>query len=134
MDPVVHFEIPTENKKRIISFYSKVFGWKSVNMGSAMKGYVNVTTTKSDPKTAIPLTPGKINGGIYLKTKDPYSYHLSIVISVNDLEKSIEKVKAAGGRIHGEITNIPKVGKFVSFIDTEGNHLSMLQPVSAKIG
>ena len=28
MNPVVHFEMPAKNKKRVKKFYEKVFGWK----------------------------------------------------------------------------------------------------------
>lgn len=27
MNPVVHFEMPAKDKKRVADFYSKVFGW-----------------------------------------------------------------------------------------------------------
>ena len=48
--------------------------------------------------------------------------------------KSLEEdtaavVKAAGGKVLGEPMEIPGVGKYVSFIDTEGNRVSMLQPI-----
>ena len=37
-------------------------------------------------------------------------------------------VKDAGGTILGEPWEIPGTGWYVSFIDTEGNKVSMLQP------
>ena len=39
-------------------------------------------------------------------------------------------VRQAGGTVLGEPMEIPGVGQYVSFIDTEGNRVSMLQPVS----
>ena len=39
------------------------------------------------------------------------------------------RVTAAGGEVLGEPMLIPAVGHYVSFIDTEGNRNSMLQPV-----
>jgi len=38
-------------------------------------------------------------------------------------------VKAAGGEVLGEPMVIPGVGDYVSFRDTEGNRLSLLQPL-----
>jgi len=39
------------------------------------------------------------------------------------------KVRSAGGTVLGEPMDIPGVGAYVSFIDTEGNRVSMLQPI-----
>ncbi|TMH31553.1 MAG: VOC family protein, partial [Betaproteobacteria bacterium] len=38
----------------------------------------------------------------------------------------------AGGTVLGEPMNIPGVGAYVSFTDTEGNRVSMLQPLPRK--
>lgn len=128
MDPVVHFELPAEDKKRMMDFYSKAFGWQTEMMGPDMSEYVIVTTTETDKTNRRPKKPGAINGGFYQKTDDPFSQHPSVVIAVDNIEKSMEKVKSAGGKIHGKPEDIPGVGKFVSIIDTENNRLSLLQP------
>lgn len=36
MNPVVHFEMPAEDRKRLSKFYSSVFGWKMQEMGPEM--------------------------------------------------------------------------------------------------
>ena len=128
MNPVVHFEMPAADKKRMADFYTKVFGWDTKMLGPEMGGYVLVTTTESEGMTGRPKKPGAINGGFYLKTDDPMSQHPSVVIAVDDIKASIRKVQAAGGKIHGEPYEIPSVGWYVSIIDTEGNRVSMLQP------
>jgi predicted enzyme related to lactoylglutathione lyase len=136
MNPVVHFEMPCEDKKRMVDFYTKAFGWKTKSMGEDMMNYVVVTTTDSDPNdlSGRPKTPGAINGGFYQKTNDPISQHPSVVIAVDDIKKAIKKVTAAGGKVlggqkrDGEPDEIPGVGLYASFIDTEGNRLSILQP------
>ena len=128
MNPVIHFELPAENKKRMADFYSKVFGWNTQFLGPEMNEYVLVTTTESDA-TGRPKKPGAINGGIFQKTDDPQSKHPSVVIGVDDINESIKNVKVAGGKISGEPMEIPGVGSFVSFVDTEGNRLSILQPI-----
>jgi predicted enzyme related to lactoylglutathione lyase len=28
MDPVVHFEMPCENRELLVKFYTKLFGWQ----------------------------------------------------------------------------------------------------------
>ena len=45
------------------------------------------------------------------------------------VKKSIKKVAEAGGKVLGEPMEIPGVGQYVPFTDTEGNRVSMLQPI-----
>jgi predicted enzyme related to lactoylglutathione lyase len=129
MNPVIHFEMPAENRKRMSEFYTKSFGWQTQQLGSEMGEYIVVTTSESD-ETGRPKSPGVINGGFYQKTDDPISNHPSVVIAVDDINESIQKVKKAAGKILGEIQEIPGIGKYVSFQDTEGNRVGILQPSS----
>jgi len=129
MNPVVHFEMPAEDSKRMVDFYAKTFGWEANQMGPEMGNYVVVMTTESDEKG--PKKLGAINGGFFQKTKD--NQHPSVVIAVDDIREHMKKVEAAGGKIMGgqkpgEPDDIPGVGLYASFIDTEGNRVSMLQP------
>ena len=128
MNPVVHFEMPAEDRKRMSDFYTKVFGWQTQILGEEMGGYVLACTTESDEKGR-PKTPGTINGGFYQKTADPLSHAPSVVIGVENIAEHMKKVTAAGGKIIGEPMDIPGVGKYVSFTDTEGNRVSLLQPL-----
>ena len=43
MNPVVHFEMPAEDRKRMADFYNQVFGWQTQLMGEEMGDYVLVT-------------------------------------------------------------------------------------------
>ena len=91
-----------------------------------MGDYVVVTTTESDENG--PKRPGAINGGFYVKQKDMPGPYPSIVIAVDDIRKSMKAVAEAGGKLLGEPTEIPGIGQYVSFFDTEGNRVSILQP------
>jgi predicted enzyme related to lactoylglutathione lyase len=125
-NPVVHFEIPANDRKRSVDFYSKVFGWEMNQLGGEMNDYVVVMTDKSDKNG--PLEKGRINGGIYTKTPEMPPQYPSFVIAVEDIDAKIKEVEAAGGKIVGKPYEIPGVGIYVSFEDTEGNKLSILQP------
>ena len=129
MNPVVHFEMAAEDGKRMSEFYAKAFGWKSQHLGEEMGNYIVVQTTETDAQGMV-QTKGAINGGIYQKLEDPNMNHPSIVISVDNIHVSMEKITAAGGKLLGEPMPIPGVGEFVSFIDTEGNRASILQPLA----
>lgn len=127
MGPVTHFEMPAEDRARMRKFYESTFGWKTHQLGKEMGDYVLVTTADTDEKRMV-TKPGAINGGFYQKTDDPLSNHPSIVIQVENIEASMKKVKAAGGKVIGKPMPIPGVGTFVSIIDTEGNRVSIIQP------
>jgi predicted enzyme related to lactoylglutathione lyase len=127
MNPVVHFEMPYENKQRMADFYSKTFGWKPQMLGPEMGEYVVVTTSESDERGR-PTSPGAINGGFYKKPGDPLGQHPSVVIAVTDIQAALKKVKGAGGKVLGEPMDIPGVGLYAGFLDTEGNRVSLLQP------
>lgn len=127
MNPVVHFEMPAEDRKRMANFYAKAFGWKAQLLGPDMGDYVVVSTTESDAKTGRPKMPGAINGGFFPKKPDWPAQHPSVVIAVDDMQEHIKKVRQAGGKVLGEPMDIPGIGTYVSFIDTEGNRVSMLQ-------
>ena len=51
------------------------------------------------------------------------------MIAVDDIEESAKRVTKAGGKVLGEPMAIPGIGQYVSFTDTEGNRVSMLQPI-----
>jgi len=129
MDPVVHFEMPAEDRRRMSEFYTNAFGWQTNQLGPEMGEYVLVTTTEVDEKM-MPKKPGAINGGFFQKTDDKTSQYPSVVIQVDDIKESMNKVEEAGGKVLGEAMEIPNVGLIVSFLDTEGNKVSMLQPLS----
>jgi predicted enzyme related to lactoylglutathione lyase len=128
MNPVIHFEMPAVDRKRMSDFYTKTFGWQTQILGEEMGGYVLANTTESD-ETGRPKTLGSINRGFYQKTEDPLSHAPSVVIGVENINEHMKKVTSAGGKIIGEPMDIPGVGKWVSFTDTEGNRVSMLQPL-----
>ena len=127
MDSVVHFEMPYENRERIAKFYQSAFGWQTQMMGEDMNNYVLAVTTESTD--AGPTKPGAINGGFYEKKSDYPMQYPSVVIAVDDVKRAAAKVTAAGGRVLGDPMEIPGVGQYVSFVDSEGNRVSLLQPL-----
>ena len=125
MNPVVHFEMPAEDRKRMVGFYSGVFGWETEQLGPDMGNFVLVTTTESDKNG--PKKPGTINGGFYPKTGAP-SQTTTLTIQVDDIKAYLKKIVAAGGKPSGDVMEIPDTGWFASFFDTEGNRVNLLQP------
>jgi predicted enzyme related to lactoylglutathione lyase len=127
MNPVVHFEMPYENRARMAKFYESAFGWQTQMLGEDMGNYVLATTTETGESG--PKRPGAINGGFFPKKPDWPAQYPSVVIAVDNVKESIKKVIDSGGQVLGEPMEIPGVGPYVSFTDTEGNRMSMLQPI-----
>lgn len=127
MNPVVHFELPAEDRARATDFYARVFGWEINQLGPDMNNYAVVMTTESTPKG--PIKPGIINGGIYEKTAEMGAQHPSVVIEVDDVSAHLKKIEDAGGARIGEPMEIPGVGTYAVFRDPEGNQLSILKPL-----
>jgi len=130
MNPVVHFEMPVEDRERAKQFYAKSFGWEFNQLGAEMGNYTVVMTAESDNQG--PLKRGIINGGFFQKTKD--NQYPSVVIAVDDIRAAMKKVEDAGGKVIGaskpgkQPDDIPGVGLYISIEDSEGNRVGMLQP------
>ena len=130
MNPVVHFEMPYDDRSRMARFYEQAFGWRTEALGEQMGNYVLATTTET--VDGRPKQPGVINGGFYERKADWPAQHPSVVIAVDHIGAAMEGVRKAGGRVPGEPMEIPGVGSYVSFMDTEGNRVSLLQPAPRK--
>ena len=127
MSSVVHFEMPYDDRERMAKFYQNAFGWQTQMFGEEMGNYVLATTTETDEGR--PTKPGAINGGFFPKRPDWPAQYPNIVIAVDDVQVAMRQVTEAGGNVLGEPMLIPGVGQYVSFFDTEGNRVSMLQPI-----
>ena len=128
MNPVVHFEMPYDNRQRMAAFYQSAFGWQTQMLGEEMGHYVVAHTTET--VNGMVHTPGTINGGFYERKPEWPAQHPSVVIAVDDIGAAMQQVAAAGGEVLGEPMEIPGIGQYVSFMDTEGNRVSMLQPLT----
>lgn len=124
MSPVVHFEMPYEDQKRVSEFYKRVFGWEMRHMPE-MGSYVLATTSPID-ENMMHKEKGAINGGFYPKD-DKYGTIPHLVIQVDDIDAHIEVVNKGGGKVQGEVMDIEGVGRFVMILDSEGNRVGMLE-------
>lgn len=123
MSRVIHFEIQADNIERVKKFYEKVLGWKiekyaAKEPGSMMMDYWMVMTGKG----------AGIDGGMYKRPADEKIYTYDCTVDVEDIDKAVEAVKANGGTITREKSELPGVGWFASAKDTEGNRFALMQP------
>lgn len=112
-NPVVHFEITGKDGDKIQNFYRELFGWE-INSDNPMNyGMVDTKTGQG------------INGGILKAPKDvPF---LTIYISVEDLQKYLDKAKQLGGEAVVPPTDIPGIGAYAFFKDTDGNIVGLFK-------
>ena len=130
MNPVVHFEMAARDGARMAKFYAGAFGWKTTQLGPEMGNYITVQTTET-AENGVPKDVGRINGGFFGRTAEDQG--TSVVIAVDNIRDAMKKVAAAGGKViggqkPGEPDDIPGVGQYAAFLDTEGNRVGMLQP------
>ena len=125
-NPVVHFEMPYDDMSRVAKFYARAFGWRMQLAGEDMGNYVSAETTTTEHGR--PTTAGAINGGFFPRRADWPAQHPSIVIAVGDIHAAMTSVSEAGGELLGDPVSIPGIGEYVSFTDSEGNRVSLLEP------
>lgn len=132
MNPVIHFEMPYEDGKRVARFYEQVFGWRIDQLGKEMNNYILATTAKAhDTRDAAmkDLARGAIDGGFFEKKPDWPAQYPSVVIGTQDIKATMDLITKNGGEVLGEPMDIPGTGMYVSFFDTEGNRVGILQPI-----
>ncbi|MFB3739566.1 MAG: VOC family protein [Candidatus Velamenicoccus archaeovorus] len=121
MDKVVHFEIPVDDLERAKGFYASVFGWGVQTLEEM--DYTIAMTTAIDQQTQVPLEPGAVNGGIMRRTDATPAP--VITIQVGAIDEALKRVEAEGGGTVRPCTEIPGMGAFAYFKDSEGNVLGL---------
>ncbi len=116
----MHFEIMAADPERAAKFYTDVFGWKFQKWEGPMEYWLIMTGDRSQPG---------IDGGM-MKGDTPMTIN---TVPVPNIDEYIEKVTAAGGKIHKAKHEIPGVGYHGYVEDTEGNVFGVLQPANEKM-
>ena len=84
INPVVHFEMPAEDRNRMAVFYANAFGWKTKMLAKVMGNYTIVNTIKINYKFV--QTFGCIlQGGFYPKNDEIPNQCTSLVIGVKNI-------------------------------------------------
>ena len=123
MDKVVHFEIPVDDQGRAKEFYGSIFDWEmnDADMGGGVV-YTTAMTVATDEKMQ-PKEPGAINGGIMKRSSDTPAP--VITIQVDSIDETLKKIEAGGGSTVQPRTEIPNMGAFSYFKDSEGNTMGL---------
>ena len=125
MDKVQHFEIPADDMVRAKKFYASVFRWKIQDVPGME--YAMADSVETDQNRQ-PI--GGTNGGI-LKRNSEFANATSITITVEDVDKTIQDVIKAGGRLVREKKKFGNIGYVAYVNDTEGNIVGIRQSLRA---
>ena len=116
MPKFVHIDISADRPERAAEFYRQAFGWAATRLDGPVP-YWLVAVDSADP--------GAIGAGIGQRT-EPWQSTVP-TIDVADADEAAAAIVAAGGTIVIPKTLIPGVGQLVTFKDTEGNVMAVLE-------
>jgi uncharacterized protein len=122
MKPVVHFEIPADEQARAKKFYTSVFEWDMQDMPYQDDVYTFAITSPVD-ENYMYKEKGAINGGMFKRS--PELQNPVITIGVPSIDEYAEKIEAAGGKLIVPKGEVPDMGYYAYFKDTEGNVLGL---------
>ena len=135
MNRVVHFEIQADDMDRAQKFYEACFDWKFVGMGSEYGNYRVIMTGPGPDEMAkgVKMEDVGINGGMMQRNAPlPPNGHspnaFTSIVGVKDIDATIKKIDAAGGKPQTDKMDVPNVGKIRYYKDTEGNIFGIIEP------
>jgi len=125
VDPVRSFNLPVEDMRRAVDFYSSTYGWNLEAIRGSGGDYHHAITTETN-EDGIPLERGAVNGGLFKKgTHGIDSTFLEL--KVDSIDDSIRKVQANGGRLVREKRPMLDFAFFAIVQDPEGNYLGLME-------
>jgi hypothetical protein len=113
-DPVTWFEIVGKDGNKLREFYSQLFGWKFTDPGEMNYGMIEAGE-------------GGIGGGVG-QVPPGEDGHLTVYISVDDLQGALDKAEQLGGTTVMGVTEIPDMVTFALFKDPEGHLVGLVKP------
>ena len=121
-NPVVHWELWSEDPDKAAEFYGKVFDWE---MRSIPEMNYHLAETGGE---------GGINGGIMKPQEGPWPAKLTFYIDVDNLATYRQKITDAGGKIVVEEMEVPGVGSFTLFEDPDGRVIGLWKQLVQEAG
>ncbi|MDQ6774965.1 MAG: VOC family protein [Actinomycetota bacterium] len=112
-NPVVHFEVHSQESEELRRFYSELFGWKLGVVPDGSYALVDTDAEGAGIRGGIAQSSGDVNGVIFY-------------IQVPDIEAHLERIRAAGGSVLVERTESPQVSTAI-FADPDGNPVGLAE-------
>jgi predicted enzyme related to lactoylglutathione lyase len=118
---VYHFDIPVDDDaNRAQQFYKNVFGWDMKKVESQVDPKVELWMCETEDEN------GKkgVTGGMMKRETLP---GVTNYVLVNSIEEYISKISKWGGRVTLQRTEIPNVGFYAMFLDSENNLFGLFE-------
>lgn len=116
-NPVVHWELMSNEPAKVAEFYASIFGWKVRH-----RPELNYRIVETGSKMGI-------NGGIFKPDREgPWPGNQLFYVAVDDLAAYRKKIVAAGGQICVEEQEVPGMGWLTLFTDPEGRMNGLFKP------
>jgi predicted enzyme related to lactoylglutathione lyase len=116
-NPFVHVELNTTDVAKAKGFYSQLFAWKMEDM--PMEGGETYTIINVDEGT----------GGGLMKHPMPGAPSIWLAyVLVDDIDATTKKVKALGGTVKKEKSEVPGMGWLAIIVDPTGATLGLWKP------
>ncbi|MCP4420492.1 MAG: VOC family protein [Chloroflexi bacterium] len=110
--PIVHFELSSKDRRESGDFYNSVFGWEIQHMDEM--NYTMFSTVKDG-----------MDGGLNPVSEQNPAGTVSVYIGTDDIEATLAKIEAGGGKTLMPKTEIPQNGWFAFFQDPSGNNVGL---------
>lgn len=114
----VKFELPADDLRRASTFYKDVFGWSTMDLP------FNYVVLDTDGK---PVNPMESSGGI--SPRNDFVKAPVLIISVNSIDETAQKVKAAGGENLNDKQQVGEFGFSMYIKDTEGSVMCLWEDI-----
>ncbi len=109
--PIVHIEIPASDSAAAGKFYDEVFGWK-------------IAHDKAMDYTMFEYAERQGGGFSNVSDENPVG-KVVVYLQTEDIDATLVKIEANGGKTVAPKTEIPTVGWFAFFKDPTGNTLAL---------
>ncbi|MGN6823202.1 MAG: VOC family protein [Candidatus Nitrosocosmicus sp.] len=121
MPTVEYFQIPADDISRAKEFYNKVFGWEMQKWNNSENSEQEywMFQTKDDEGN-----PG-LGGGLMKRQSSQHT--VTNFITVSSIEEYSSNIEQSGGKVIMPKTEIPNMGFFAVFLDTENNMFGIFE-------
>ncbi len=120
MPTLYHFDIPVDNAGRAQQFYMDVFGWDMKKLDSKIDSKVDLWMCETEDESGMKGVTGGMMKRDLLPTVTNY-------ILVNSIDEHISKINNSGGKVIMQKTEIPTIGFFAMFLDSENNLFGLFE-------
>jgi hypothetical protein len=118
--PIVHVEIVSKNPHTAGDFYKEVFGWK-------------IDVDQNFDYVQFSADPGP--GGGFPQVDEQQgmqSGDVLLYLGTDDIEGTLARIEACGGKTLAPKTEIPGIGWFAIFADNNGSRLALYTSMRAQ--